>query len=322
MAEVPKAEEITHLPTGQLQGLKNCIDSNSSWVQYEVNAIAEVENILCIEMKGMILLSLEGKRDFLLRSEPFKAHKLWHIVSQLWAICSRSEDVWNLAIPMLLFITFSKPIALIWAYAHLLTTSGAYKHHPVHTQMHCRTDEADLISAAPWIKIPYPLLWGAPTFEVGHAFGKFGALFASIPFPIFAAAYCVLFGCHFCWVAGFAIHKHGLDEKLVHCGCIFLSWFVDSWVLTASALHGHSHTKAEWSFSHMQFNAFFNTIFFSSPMVTLMVVVFLDNTLELKDNAKDRGMPWWAKFRTFKGDSQNEEFYTLPFNLDRFFPPS
>ncbi|KAL8192158.1 hypothetical protein R6Q57_028020 [Mikania cordata] len=182
--------------------------------------------------------------------------------------------------------------------------------------MHCRTDKADLISAASWIKIPYPLQWGAPTFEVGHAFGKFGALFASIPFPIFAAAYCVLFGFvseHLDWFK---------DNKKNTEMCIFLSWFVDSWVLTASALHGPSHTKAEWSFSHMQFNAFFNTIFFTSPMVTLMVVVFLDNTLELKDDAKDRGMPWWAKFRTFKGDSQNEEFYTLPFNLDRFFPPS
>ncbi|MFS7935019.1 hypothetical protein Hanom_Chr05g00398461 [Helianthus anomalus] len=62
-------------------------------------------------------------------------------------------------------------------------------------------------------------------------------------------------------------------------------------------------------------------MFFSSPTVALMVS-FLDNTLELKDSAKDRGMPWWAKFRTFKGDSQNEEFYTLLFNLDRFFPPS
>ena len=72
----------------------------------------------------------------------------------------------------------------------------------------------------------------------------------------------------------------------------------------------------------LQFNDFLNTIFFSSPTVALIVAVFLDNTLDYKDSAKDRGMPWWAKFRTFKGDSRNEEFYTLPFNLNRFFPPS
>lgn len=71
-----------------------------------------------------------------------------------------------------------------------------------------------------------------------------------------------------------------------------------------------------------QFNDFLNTIFFSSPTVALIVAVFLDNTLDYKDSAKDRGMPWWVKFRTFKGDTRNEEFYTLPFNLNRFFPPS
>lgn len=31
MTEAPKAEEITHLPTDQLQGLEYCIDSNPSW---------------------------------------------------------------------------------------------------------------------------------------------------------------------------------------------------------------------------------------------------------------------------------------------------
>lgn len=72
----------------------------------------------------------------------------------------------------------------------------------------------------------------------------------------------------------------------------------------------------------MQFNDFLNTIFGSSPTVALMVAVFLDNTLEFKESSKDRGMSWWAKFRSFKGDSRNEEFYTLPFNLNRFFPPS
>jgi len=70
-----------------------------------------------------------------------------------------------------------------------------------------------------------------------------------------------------------------------------------------------------------QFDDFLNTIFFSSPTVALIVAVFLDNTLDYKDSAKDRGMPWWAKFRTFNGDGRNEEFYTLPFNLNRFFPP-
>ncbi|XP_055804508.1 nucleobase-ascorbate transporter 2 [Solanum dulcamara] len=302
-------------------------------------------------------------------------------------------------------------ITVIWAYAHLLTASGAYRHRPEATQKHCRTDRANLISAAPWIKIPYPLQWGAPTFDAGHAFGmmaavlvsliestgaykaasrlasatpppahvlsrgigwqgigilfsglfgtatgstvsienvgllgstrvgsrrviqisagfmiffsmlgKFGALFASIPFPIFAAVYCVLFGL----VASVGLsflqftNMNSMRNLFIAGVSLFLGLSIPEYFreYTTAAFHGPSHTKAGW------FNDFLNTIFLSSPTVAMMVAVFLDNTLDYKDSAKDRGMPWWVKFRTFKGDSRNEEFYTLPFNLNRFFPPS
>lgn len=302
-------------------------------------------------------------------------------------------------------------ITVIWAYAHLLTASGAYKHRPEVTQRHCRTDRANLISSAPWIKIPYPLMWGAPTFDAGHAFGmmaavlvsliestgaykaaarfasatpppahvlsrgigwqgigillsglfgtatgstvsvenvgllgstrvgsrrviqisagfmiffsilgKFGALFASIPFTIFAAVYCVLFGL----VASVGLsflqftNMNSTRNLFIVGVSFFLGLSIPEYFrdYTIVALHGPSHTEAGW------FNDFLNTIFLSSPTVGLIVSVFLDNTLEFKDSARDRGMPWWAKFRTFKGDSRNEEFYTLPFNLNRFFPPS
>ncbi|CAI0417510.1 unnamed protein product [Linum tenue] len=74
--------------------------------------------------------------------------------------------------------------------------------------------------------------------------------------------------------------------------------------------------------SMVEFNAFVNAIFQSPATVGLIVAVFLDNTLEVEKSKKDRGMPWWVKFRTFRGDNRNEEFYTLPFNLNRFFPPT
>lgn len=72
----------------------------------------------------------------------------------------------------------------------------------------------------------------------------------------------------------------------------------------------------------LQFNAFLNTIFMSPPTVALIVAVFLDNTIDVEKSKVDRGMPWWVKFRTFRGDNRNEEFYTLPFNLNRYFPPT
>ncbi|KAG2687893.1 hypothetical protein I3760_09G070400 [Carya illinoinensis] len=365
--------------------------------------------------------------------------------SQMWAICSRFFSPVGMApvialvgqcveigVPMLiLFIAFSQylknfqarqlpilerfalliSITVIWAYAHLLTASGAYRHRPDLTQLNCQTDKANLISSAPWIKIPYPLQWGAPTFDAGHAFGmmaaalvsliestgaykaasrlasatpppayvlsrgigwqgigillsglfgtltgstvsvenvgllgstrvgsrrviqisagfmiffsmlgKFGALFASIPFTIFAAVYCVLFGL----VASVGLsflqftNMNSLRNLFITGVAFFLGLSVPEYFreYTANALHGPAHTSAGW------FNDFLNTIFFSSPTVAMIVAIFLDNTLDYKNSARDRGMPWWVKFRTFKGDSRNEEFYTLPFNLNRFFPPS
>lgn len=302
-------------------------------------------------------------------------------------------------------------VTVIWAYAHLLTASGGYKHRPELTQRNCRTDKANFISSAPWIKIPYPLQWGAPTFDAGHSFGmmsavlvsliestgaykaaarlasatpppahvlsrgigwqgigilfdglygtgtgstvsvenigllgstrvgsrrviqisagfmiffsilgKFGALFASIPFSVFAAIYCVMFGI----VASVGLsflqftNMNSMRNLFITGVSLFLGLSIPEYFreYTAAALHGPAHTNAGW------FNDFLNTIFLSSPTVALIVAVFLDNTLDYKDSAKDRGMPWWVKFRTFKGDSRNEEFYTLPFNLNRFFPPS
>ncbi|KAK3007351.1 hypothetical protein RJ639_017826 [Escallonia herrerae] len=150
--------------------------------------------------------------------------------------------------------------------------------------------------------------------------GKFGALFASIPFTIFAAVYCVLFS--LVASVGLSFLQFTNMNSMRNLFIIGVSFFLGLSIpeyfreYTAAALHGPAQSNAGW------FNDFLNTIFLSSPTVALIVAVFLDNTLEFKDSARDRGMPWWAKFRTFNGDSRNEEFYTLPFNLNLFFPPS
>ncbi|CAN1124240.1 Nucleobase-ascorbate transporter 1 [Linum perenne] len=174
--------------------------------------------------------------------------------------------------------------------------------------------------------------------------GKFGAVFASIPFPIFAAMYCVLFGL----VGKSRNHSSisnrestNLDRPRVSAGSVGLSFLqftnmnsMRNLMITGLSLflgisipvffdeylnptrHGLVHTNAGW------FNAFVNAIFQSPATVGLIVAVFLDNTIEVEKSKKDRGMPWWVKFRTFRGDNRNEEFYTLPFNLNRFFPPT
>ncbi|KAF3781834.1 Nucleobase-ascorbate transporter 2 [Nymphaea thermarum] len=302
-------------------------------------------------------------------------------------------------------------VPIVWIYAYILTVGGAYNHRPDRTQLHCRADRANLISSAPWIRLPFPLQWGPPTFGAGHCFGmmaaalvslvestgaykaaarlasatpppphvlsrgigwqgigllldglfgtgtgstvsvenvgllgttrvgsrrvvqisagfmiffsilgKFGALFASIPFTIFAALYCVLFGL----VASVGLsflqftNMNSMRSLFITGVSLFLGLSVPEYFneFTISAHHGPAHSNSGW------FNDIINTTFSSPATVALIVAVFLDNTLEYKDAARDRGIPWWLKFRTFKGDSRNEEFYTLPFNLNRFFPPS
>lgn len=96
---------------------------------------------------------------------------------------------------------------------------------------------------------------------------------------------------------------------------LFFTHAINKWQLS-------SLLAANTKFPCLQFNAFLNTLFSSPPTVGLIVAVLLDNTLEVERSKKDRGMPWWVKFRTFKGDNRNEEFYTLPFNLNRLFPPT
>ncbi|KAJ4975456.1 hypothetical protein NE237_000562 [Protea cynaroides] len=151
--------------------------------------------------------------------------------------------------------------------------------------------------------------------------GKFGALFASIPFPIFAALYCVLFGL----VASVGLsflqftNMNSMRNLFITGLSLFLGISIPQYFnefFSSSSHNGPVNTHAGW------FNALLNTIFSSPPTVGLIIAVFLDNTLEVEKSKKDRGMPWWLKFRTFRGDNRNEEFYTLPFNLNRFFPPT
>uniref|UniRef100_A0A0D9XCG1 Nucleobase-ascorbate transporter 2 n=1 Tax=Leersia perrieri TaxID=77586 RepID=A0A0D9XCG1_9ORYZ len=150
--------------------------------------------------------------------------------------------------------------------------------------------------------------------------GKFGALFASIPFPIFAAIYCVMFGI----VAAVGLsflqftNMNSMRNLFIVGVSLFLGLSIPEYFsrYTTGSREGPAHTKAGW------FNDYINSVFSSPPTVALIMAVLLDNTLDVREAARDRGMPWWARFRTFRGDSRNEEFYTLPFNLNRFFPPS
>ncbi|XP_057784829.1 nucleobase-ascorbate transporter 1-like isoform X2 [Salvia miltiorrhiza] len=150
--------------------------------------------------------------------------------------------------------------------------------------------------------------------------GKFGAVFASIPFPIYAALYCVLFG--LIGSVGLSFLQFTNMNSMRNLFIIGLSLFLGISIPQFFNEYWTPHRRGLVQTNAGWFNAFLNTIFMSPPTVGLMIAVFLDNTIEVEKSKKDRGMPWWVKFRTFRGDNRNEEFYTLPFNLNRFFPPT
>ncbi|CAD5167626.1 unnamed protein product [Musa acuminata subsp. malaccensis] len=302
-------------------------------------------------------------------------------------------------------------VTIVWLYAYFLTVGGAYKHSPPKTQLHCRTDRSGLVGGSPWIRVPYPFQWGAPTFDAGEAFammaasfvslvestgtfiavtryasatplppsvlsrgigwqgigilldglfgtvngssvsvenagllaltrvgsrrvvqisagfmiffsilGKFGAVFASIPAPIFAALYCLFFA--YVGAAGLSFlqfcNLNSFRTKFILGLSVFMGLSVPQYFneYTSVAGYGPVHTKARW------FNDIINVIFSSKPFVAGLVAFFLDNTLHRHNEAtrKDRGYHWWKKFRNFKADMRSEEFYSLPFNLNKFFP--
>lgn len=72
----------------------------------------------------------------------------------------------------------------------------------------------------------------------------------------------------------------------------------------------------------LQFNDMVNVPFQSKAFVAGILAFFLDNTMHKKDGQtrKDRGKHWWDKFKSFKTDTRSEEFYSLPFNLNKYFP--
>lgn len=302
-------------------------------------------------------------------------------------------------------------VAIVWIYAHLLTVGGAYNGAAPRTQASCRTDRSGLIDGAPWIRVPYPFQWGAPSFDAGEAFammvvsfvalvestgafiavsryasatppppsilsrgvgwqgigilisglfgtvngcsvsvenagllaltrvgsrrvvqisagfmiffsilGKFGAVFASIPAPIVAALYCLFFA--YVGAGGLSFlqfcNLNSFRTKFILGFSFFMGLSVPQYFNEYTAINGYGpvHTRQRW------FNDMVNVPFSSEAFVAGCLAFFLDLTVHRKDSSirKDRGKHWWDKFRSFRSDTRSEEFYSLPFNLNKYFP--
>ncbi|RVX18293.1 Nucleobase-ascorbate transporter 6 [Vitis vinifera] len=151
--------------------------------------------------------------------------------------------------------------------------------------------------------------------------GKFGAVFASIPAPIVAALYCLSLPM---WVCSGGLsflqfcNLNSFRTKFILGFSIFMGFSVPQYFNEFTAIRGYGpvHTSGRW------FNDMINVPFSSEAFVAGCLAFLLDITLHRKDGSvrKDRGKHWWDKFRSFKTDTRSEEFYSLPFNLNKYFP--
>ncbi|XP_022634570.1 nucleobase-ascorbate transporter 4-like [Vigna radiata var. radiata] len=112
-------------------------------------------------------------------------------------------------------------IGIVWAFAEILTAAGAYNKRSPRTQLSCRTDRSGLISAAPWIRVPYPFQWERPSFNAGDAFAVIAASLVAIVETVKWDIHCSIkiWQCNpcstfcaqsWCWLAG---HWHSFGRR-------------------------------------------------------------------------------------------------------------
>ncbi|PQM39346.1 hypothetical protein Pyn_04226 [Prunus yedoensis var. nudiflora] len=150
--------------------------------------------------------------------------------------------------------------------------------------------------------------------------GKFGAVLASIPLPIVAALYCVLYA--YVASAGLGLlqfcNLNSYRSKFIVGFAPFMGLSVPQYFneYLATSGHGPVHTGSTW------FNNIVQVIFSSPATVAIIIAFFLDSTVSRRHSStrRDSGRHWWEKFRNFGSDTRSEEFYSLPYNLNRYFP--
>ncbi|CAN1237150.1 Putative nucleobase-ascorbate transporter 10 [Linum grandiflorum] len=150
-------------------------------------------------------------------------------------------------------------------------------------------------------------------------FGKFGAFLASIPMPIIAGIYCILF----CYVssAGLGVlqfcNLNSFRTKFILGFSFFMGisipqYFREYYVQLGST----NQSSSRW------FHDIVATIFMSHSVVATSIALFLDRTVsgEPEEIKRDNGMKWWEKFRLYSSDIRSDEFYGLPCCFNKLFP--
>ncbi|KAL1222801.1 Nucleobase-ascorbate transporter 8 [Cardamine amara subsp. amara] len=151
-------------------------------------------------------------------------------------------------------------------------------------------------------------------------FGKFGAVFASIPAPIVAALYFLFFS--YVGAGGLSLlqfcNLNSFRTKFILGFSIFMGLSIPQYFYQYTNFESNGPVRT----SATSFNNMINVPFSSKAFVSGILAFFLDMTLPPKDKPtkKDRGLIWWKRFKSFNSDNRSQEFYSLPFNLSNYFP--
>ncbi|GLT71170.1 hypothetical protein SLA2020_432070 [Shorea laevis] len=152
-------------------------------------------------------------------------------------------------------------------------------------------------------------------------FGKFGAIFASIPLPIVAALYCVFFGYVSSAGLGFLqfCNLNSFRTKFILGFSFFMGISVPQYF--REYYHGGLRSSLVRTSSGW-FDDIVIVIFMSHTTVAALVALILDCSLSRETDAtrKDSGLHWWEKFSIYSSDVRNDEFYGLPCRLNNLFP--
>ncbi|NXM41676.1 S23A1 protein, partial [Gymnorhina tibicen] len=72
-------------------------------------------------------------------------------------------------------------IMLVWLICYVLTLTGVFPSQPEEYGYRARTDaRGEILSVAPWFRVPYPCQWGLPTVTSAAVLGMFSATLAGI----------------------------------------------------------------------------------------------------------------------------------------------
>ncbi|NWS15321.1 S23A1 protein, partial [Pachyramphus minor] len=72
-------------------------------------------------------------------------------------------------------------IMVVWLFCHVLTRTGVFPSQPEEYGYKARTDaRGEILSVAPWFRVPYPCQWGLPTVTSAAVLGMFSATLAGI----------------------------------------------------------------------------------------------------------------------------------------------